>query len=330
MIVLFKWIIFCIIIPAWGWSCLALFYSGSGPEWMKILLACLFALLLPSAFLLTHSFKKGVALCLVVFGSLLIWWQTLEPTNNKDWAADVAMISYGEILGDRLVMHNVRDFRYTGDGEIIKEQWERRKYDLKMLQGLDLFLSYWSSDHIAHTILSWDFGDNNHLAISIETRKDKTQNYSAIQGFFKQFELSYVAADEEDIIGLRTNFRKERVYAYRLNVSKQYSRDLLDSYIAKMNELINQPQFYNALTQNCTTTIRLHNKAIGPENLPPLDWRIIASGHVDELLYEHEVLKKNIPFAELKQKSRIDLRMQLKGEEQFSKYLRSDLPKLSD
>ncbi|MCK5515886.1 MAG: DUF4105 domain-containing protein, partial [Desulfobulbaceae bacterium] len=252
---------------------------------------------------------------------------TLEPTNNKEWASDVARISHGEIRGDTLVMHNVRNFSYEKEGKILEERWETREYDLNALQGLDLFLSYWASDHIAHTILSWDFGDSGHLAISIETRKDKTQNYSAIKGFFKQFELSYVAADENDLIGLRTNFRKERVYVYRLITSTQHPRALLESYLTKMNKLVDDPQFYNALTQNCTTTIRLHNKAIDPKGVPSMDWRIIASGHVDELLYERELLVRSIPFAELKQKSRIDLLMQRKGEKQFSKILRPDIHK---
>jgi len=327
MLLLFKGIIIFLLIPTWGWGCLALFFSGPEPGWLKTLLACLFALLLPGAFLFSRSFSRGLTLYLVIFGALLIWWQTLDPTNNKDWATDVSRISHGEILGDRLTMHNVRNFRYTGNGAILEELWETREYDLDTLQGLELFLSYWGSNHIAHTILSWNFGDNHHLAISIETRKDKTQDYSAIKGFFKQFELSYVAADEKDLIGLRTNFRKERVYIYSLNVSKQRSRALLESYLGEMNKLVNEPRFYDALKQNCTTTIRLHNRMIDPDNLPPMDWRIIASGHIDELLYEHGVLDLDLPFAELKQKSRIDHRMQLKGEEQFSRILRFGLPK---
>jgi hypothetical protein len=326
-LLLFKGIIFSILVLVWGWGCLALFFSGPDPIWLKTSLTCFFALLLPGTFLFSRSFSRPFTLCLVFLGTLLLWWQTLEPTNNKEWASDVARISHGEIRGDTLVMHNVRNFRYEKDGKILEERWETREYDLNTLQGLDLFLSYWGSEHIAHTILSWDFGDGGHLAISIETRKDKTQNYSAIKGFFKQFELSYVAADEKDLIGLRTNFRKERVYGYRLITSTQRPRALLESYLTEMNKLVDNPQFYNALTQNCTTTIQLHNKAIDPKGVPSFDWRIIASGHVDELLYERALLVQSIPFTELKQKSRIDLLMQLKGKDQFSRILRSDLPK---
>jgi hypothetical protein len=170
--------------------------------------------------------------------------------------------------------------------------------------------------------MSWDFGVDGHLAVSIETRKDKTQKYSAVKGFFKQFEIAYVAADERDIIRLRTNYRKERVYVYRLLVDNQQVLALLKDYLKKMNSLYDKPEFYNALTHNCTTTIQLHANAINPGAPPPLDWRIIATGHVDEMLYDHGEIITTLPFAELRRTSRVDLKMQKEGNENFSKKIR--------
>ena len=333
---MFKGVILLLLMMAWAWGCLALFFSGpdlsllvSGidPEWLKLMLVCLFAFSLPVILIMSRSFTGGVFLSLCIFGALLFWWQSLEPTNNKDWAADVARISHGEIQGNTLTMHNVRNFRYS-DEKISDERWETRTYDLTNLQGLDLFLSYWDSDHIAHTILSWNFGTDQHLAISIETRKDKTQEYSAIKGFFKQFGLSYVAADEKDIIMLRTNYRKEKVYIYPLNVSKEKARALLEDYLAEMNLLVNKPQFYNALTRNCTTTIHLHTNAIAPPDAPPVpsDWRLIASGHLDELLYEKGIVAQHLPFTELRKKSRVDQRMRNYDKDHFSRILRFNIP----
>ena len=42
------------------------------------------------------------------------------------------------------------------------------------------------------------------------------QAYSALAGLYRQFELYYVVGDERDIVRLRTNFRLEDVYLYRL------------------------------------------------------------------------------------------------------------------
>lgn len=318
-----------ILILAWLWGATALWLAGPGPHWVQILIALAFGSFLPAAFLFTDSFAKGCTLSLFLFALLLLWWQTLTPTNEKDWALDVARISHGEIQGNTLTMYNVRNFDYKSE-TLFYQHWETRNYNLKNLQGMDIFLSYWASDHIAHTILSWDFGEDGHLPISIETRKDLTQEYSSIKGFFKQFEICYITADEKDIIRLRTNFRKERVYLYRLQVSQQAARALLEDYLAKMNSLVDEPDFYNALSHNCTTTIQIHANAIRADRPPPLDWRLIASGHVDELLYDRGVISSKLPLAQLRKMSRIDLIMQKEGKDDFSNIMRQHIEKAQD
>lgn len=315
------------LLLTWVWGSMAIFYAFTGAEWLKDLLLTLFVISLPIAFIFTRSFAKGSSICCCVLIPLFIWWQTLQPTNNKNWAADVAKISHGEITNNILTLHNVRNFRYSAEDIITDEQWETRKYDLSKLTGLDLYLSYWASEHIAHTLLSWTFKDQEPLAISIETRKDITQEFSATKGFFKQFELSYVAADERDIIRLRTNYRNERVYLYPLKVRVDTARALLLGYLSEMNHLVNEPEFYNALTKNCTTTIRIQTNAISDGPIPPLDWRVIASGHLDEYLFEKGLFKSKIPFEELRPKSRIDIQMQALGEDSFSENVRNLVPK---
>lgn len=330
----FKSGVFLLLLLFWLWGATAIFLSSPGPEWVKIIAACFFATLLPGIFLFTRSFIKGLTLCLMVLVVLITWWQyLLHPVNSKTWAVDVARIAQSSIQGNTLTMQNIRNFRYVADTFFdekweTKELWETREYNLENVQGLDLFLSYWCSEHLAHVILSWDFGQDNHLAISIEPRRMKNQPYSIVKGLFKQYELAYVAADERDIIRLRTNYRKEQVYAYHLKVTKQQARTLLEEYMAEMNKLVNKAAFYNAFIHNCVPTIALHTNAIEPGNQFPIDWRIIASGHVDEYLYEKGLLSTKLPFATLKEQSRIDERMQLHGEDYFSTILRYDLPKL--
>ena len=318
----FKTGIFLFLVLGWSWGGAAIFLNCSEPGWLKILCVTSFVALLPGVFFFCRSFFKAVLACLVFFMVLLFWWNSLQPSNNKDWALDVAKISHGEIIGDRLTMHNVRDFRYT-DEDTFQEHWQTREYDLKKLQGLDIFLSYWASDDIAHLITSWDFGDDGHMAVSIETRKDKTQKYSAVKGFLKQYELSYVAADERDIVGLRTNFRKERVYFYRLVTPKGLPRALLEEYLLEMNRLVTTPEFYNAFSRNCATTANRHVETITKDGRFFPDWRLILSGHLDELLYEEGSLQNyTLSLAKLRQKSRIDLQMQKYDGDNFSKRLR--------
>lgn len=319
---LMRGLILVVLVLVWIWGGMALYFSGPGSSLVNMLIVGSFGALLPVTFSLSRSFSRALFFCCLYLVVLFAWWNNLVPIYDKDWAADVARISHGEVIGTKLVMHNVRDFRYT-DESTFKEHWETREYDLNNLQGLDLFLSYWDSDHIAHIILSWDFGDHDHLAISIETRKDKTQEYSALKGFFKQFELSYIAADEQDIIKLRTNYRKERVYLYRLRTSAETARALLEDYLKEMNRLVEEPAFYNALTRNCATSVHLHVEAIHPDRSVPLDWRLILSGHLDELMYRNQVIEEiTLPFEEVRKRSRVDVRMQKQPDGNFSRVMR--------
>jgi len=310
-----------LLLPVWLWVALAIAISGPLQAWPNYLLAALFALLLPGRLYFQGCNLKTFILFFSLLALFFFWWQTLEPYGDKEWAPDVARVSYGDIEENKLTMHYVRNFIYRAEDDFT-ENWESTTYNMDNLKGLDMFLSYWASEHIAHVVLSWDFGPDGHLAISIETRKDKYQEYSALKGFFKQFEISYVAATEEDIIKLRTHYRKERVYLYRLLAKKDRIRALLETYLKEMKRLTTEPTFYNALTRNCTTSIQLHANASRPDDPLPLDWRLLASGHLDEFLYMHKAVATELPFAELRKRSRIAPESVLPGREIFSDQIR--------
>ena len=174
----------------------------------------------------------------------------------------------------------MRNFKYRSESDY-EQRWETRSSDLDRIRAVDLFLSFWGPTHIAHTIVSWKFDDGQPLAISIETRKEKGESYSALRGFFHQYELYYAVADERDLIGLRTNYRGEQVFLYRMQLPRR-RRALLVDYLDEINRLADHPRWSKALTQNCTTTIREHALQAGAEGR--LDWRLLANGHVDQLL----------------------------------------------
>lgn len=310
-----------IILLIWIWGSLALYIAGPEPSWWRYILFILFAVSLPLTVVLDILFWQKLLLLSFVLIVHFSWWIPMKATNDKDWAPEVARIPYSVIENDTLVLHNVRNFSYMSRDEFT-EHWETRRYPLAQLQTLDIFFSYWKSPHIAHIIMSWGFADGQFLAISIETRKDRTQGYSELKGFFKQFTLAYVAADEKDLIRLRTNYRKEQVYGYRIkNIPPQYRRYLLESYLTHMNKLVDEPEFYHALLQNCTSGVSRHYKTFMP-NSSWFDWRLIANGHMDKLLYELGIIETTIPFEELRAVSRVDLRMQALDDDDFSNKLR--------
>ena len=259
-----------------------------------------------------------------LLAALVGWWLSISPSNERDWLPEVAYAPTVQFDGDRVTIRNVRNFHYRSETDY-DARWDERSYDLSKLRGMDMFLSYWGSPHIAHTIASWEFEDGQHLAISIETRKEQGESYSAVIGFFRQFELYYVVADEQDLVRLRTDHRGEDVYLYRLRMSTDQAREVLVDYLEVANRLAEEPEWYNALTHNCTTTIRLHMQHVGIRN--PLRWQLLANGHIDELGYARGQIDTSLPFEELRERSTItSVARALEPDEDYSEGIRRGLP----
>jgi hypothetical protein len=306
------------------WGALALWLDG--PD-SKILAGTMAVGLVPVSVLLVALVRpvlRGLIAALVPIVAVAVWWGSIPPSNTRDWSPDVAHTPRAAFEGSRVTIQNVRNFKYRSESDY-DQRWERRSYDLDRIRGVDLFLSFWGSPHIAHTIVSWEFDDGQHLAISIETRKEQGESYSALRGFFHQYELYYVVADERDLISLRTNYRGEQVYLYRIRVPPSQARALLVDYLNEVNRLADHPRWYNALIQNCTTTIREHALKAGGEGRS--DWRLLANGHVDQLLYERRQISTDLPLASLRAQSNITEKAKLADDSlDFSSRIRQGLP----
>jgi Domain of unknown function (DUF4105) len=285
-----------------AWATLALWLDGPQSRTLAGMLVVGLVLAIVLSLALIRPLLRGLAVSLLPIVAVALWWSSIPPSNARDWTPDVARTARATFDGSHVTIHNVRNFNYRSENDY-DQRWETRTYDLDRIQGVDLFISFWGPTEIAHTIVSWAFDDGQHLAISIETRKEKGESYSALRGFFRQYELYYVVADERDLVGLRTNHRGEQVYLYRLRATPAQARALLVDYLEEVNSLAEHPEWYNALTQNCTTTIRGHTQHIGAAG--SLDWRMLANGHLDELLYERGQIDTSLLFADLKLRSNI-------------------------
>ncbi len=287
---------------ALAWATLALWLDGPQSRTLAGILVVGLVLAIVLSLALIRPLLRGLAVSLLPIVAVALWWRSIPPSNSRDWTPDVARTARATFDGNHVTIQNVRNFNYRSENDY-DQRWETRTYDIDRIQGVDLFLSFWGPTEIAHTIVSWDFDDGQHLAISIETRKEKGESYSALRGFSRQYELYYVVADERDLVGLRTNYRGEQVYLYRIRVPPAQARALLVDYLDEVNSLADHPEWYNALTQNCTTTIRGHTQHIGAAG--SFDWRLLANGHLDELLYERGQINNSLPFADLKLRSNI-------------------------
>jgi len=256
--------------------------------------------------------------------ALLVWWHGIAPSNGRLWASDVDRVSYGQIQGSVVTLHNVRDFVWRSETDF-DERWQTRQYDLDRLVSVDMFLSYWMGPAIAHTLVSFGFDDGRHVSFSVEIRKERHEEFSAIGGFFKQFEMALIAAEESDIIRTRTNARGEDVYLYSVALPKPAMQALFLSYVQQGNELRDSPRFYNTLTANCTTIVYDMMSHI-VEGLP-WDWRILASGYLPEYVFAQGALAPGHTLDELRRLGHVNERAlaQQDGED-FSLLIRRGVP----
>jgi Domain of unknown function (DUF4105) len=313
-----------LVLAGVAWAILALWFDG--PDSRLLAGTLCVAVGLTSVLLATRvrPFLRGLLAAILPIALVALWWASLTPSNFRNWAPDVARTAQASFHGSIVTIRNVRNFKYHSETDY-DQRWETRVYDLDRIRGVDLFLSFWGPTQIAHTIVSWDFGDGQYLAISIETRKQRGQSYSAVRGFFRQFELYYVVADERDLVGLRTNYRGEQVYLYQIRAPAAQARALLIDYLNEVNHLAVHPEWYNALTQNCTTSIRRHALHVGAGG--PLDWRLLANGHLDQLLYERGQIDTHVLPAELRASSNITARAKAADDSpDFSVRIRQGLP----
>jgi len=313
---------FLFVLTLWSVGCL--WVDGPESQLWAGALASAFVVAVLTLLVLARPVWRLWAGFLILFVLVQAWWLGIEPSNDREWLTDVARVPVVTFDGDLVTVENVRNFHYRSETDF-DEIWDTRTYDLSQLRGIDIYLSYWGSPMIAHTIMSWEFKDGQHLAVSIETRKEVGEEYSAVLGFFRQYELYYVVADERDIIGLRTNHRGEEVYLYRLKTPLPRARALLVDYLETLNRLTSAPRWYNALMHNCTTVIHQHTQHVAAQR--PFDWRIIVNGYIDELGYERGTIDTSLPFDELRRTSNITERAKAAGNTpDFSRLIREGLP----
>ena len=261
---------------------------------------------------------------LVLLAVLLGWWFRLRPTHDRPWADDVLFLATGRVTGSRLTLDHVRCFEWRTRDEA-RVRWEARHYDLGGLDSVDMIVSSWGRPAIAHVMVSFGFGGEDFVAFSVEVRRQKGERFSEIGGFFRQYELAIVAADERDAVRLRSNLRGEEVRLYRIAMSRSAMRSLLVAYVKEANRLAKAPRFYNTVTANCTTLVFAMVRGIGVGL--PLDHRLLLTGKLPDYAFELGGLWPGHSLDELKRRGRIVEQAQAAdADPAFSQRIREGVP----
>jgi hypothetical protein len=322
-----MWLAALIVCPLAIWGCLALWYRAPGGRGRRVLAMAVWAVFSLATVLVLSPGRIafiGAAFAAVFCGLLLLWWRRLLPSNDRDWADDVAQMTSGSVAGNRVVLRNVRNFDWRSVSDYT-QRWETRGYDLDRLVSVDMIMSYWTVRAIAHVLISFGFDDGDQVVFSVEIRREKEQEFSAIGGFFKEFELSILAADERDMIRLRTNVRGEDDYLYRLRLPAPAKRSLFLAYVDQANGLVRAPRFYNTITVNCTTLVhQMMGHIVGTL---PLDYRLLFSGYLPGYVYQVGGLDRRYTLDELRSMGRITERARMSDRSAtFSAAIRQGVP----
>jgi hypothetical protein len=307
------------------WAALAIYYSNIPWAWLRLLLAVAFVAFSIWAIWLTRRRHMSLAFAALFLG-VLVWWLSIQPSHDREWRPVVAVMPRAIIDGDHVRITGYRNFDYRSSDDFVV-RYEEREVSLSHLTSLDFFVSYWKVGPVGHTFLSFIFDNAPPLCISIETRPEAGEVFAPIASLFKQFELIYVVGDERDIVRVRTNYREEDVYLYRMKTSPENARRLLLIYLERINELADQPEFYHLLSNSCTVNIVRYANAAGRVGRP--DFRHYLNGLIDGYLYNTGRVDTTLPFEELRRRSRINEAAHgADHAPDFSQRIRASLPTL--
>lgn len=266
------------------------------------------------------------AACLLVAGCHNVE-KRIQPSHFRDWVPEQAVLPTAEMRGSQVTLRNVRNCQYFAN-DVYLVDYDDRSFDLNAVRGVDfIVVPFAGMPALAHTMLSFQImgpdGKPDYLAVSVEVRKEKGEKYSPLQGGARQYELMYVLADERDVIQFRTNFNGEDMHLYHTTATPEAARMLLGDVLERVNQIARQPEFYDTLTNNCTTNIVRHINRIRPNRLIAADPRLLLSGYADELAYDEGLIERHGTFLETKQQAYINpLAHRYAGREDFSELIR--------
>lgn len=248
---------------------------------------------------------------------------TIQPSNQRDWTPDNARTAWAEFRGDSVYVHNVRNADYTSPQQYTV-RWEDRAYDLRDVRTAWYLVEPFGKDWRgpAHTLASFGFADGRYLAVSVEIRKERGESFSPWKGLMRQYEITYVVADERDVIRLRTNFRRDSVYLYPIRTTQPRVRAMLADMLHRATDLRDRPEFYNTLTSTCTTNLARHVNRVAPHRVP-VSWKVMFPGYSDRLAYDLGLIDTNLPFEAARERYHVNARALRYGDSpDFSRLIR--------
>lgn len=318
-------VVFVLFALGFAWLVPAVILTGLGPQgpaWWRYGIAVLLA----SAVGLSWrrgSWKRALGVLAVLCAFVFAWsLMRVRPSLTRDWAPDLVRTARADIQGSRITFHDLRDFRYrsTTDWD---EAWFSASYDTRELVRAWFIVEPFSGfEGAAHTMVSFEFSGDRFLVFSVEIRRERGETFSAVGGLFRQFELTYVVGDERDLVQLRSNYRRDDVYLHPIRASKERTTAFFLDMVQRMNALQQQPEFYNSLTNNCTTNLVRHLDKVSATHVP-YDRRTLLPAYSDELAFDLGLIDTQVDLIQTRERHRINsFALAAQGHDDFSLIIR--------
>lgn len=246
----------------------------------------------------------------------------IPPSNDREWSPDQRVLPRAEFDGSRVTIRNIRNIEYRSTADFTVRHYDRT-FDLAALESVWFLVEPFEGlQGPAHTLVSFGFGGNEFVAISVEIRKEIGESFSPLLGVLKRYELMYVVADERDVIKLRSNYRRDTVYLYPVRTTLERQRRMFVEMLERANSLADRPEFYNTLTNTCTTNIVRHVNTIAPRRVP-LSYKVLLPAYADELAHSLGLIDSDLPLPEARRRFRINERAERFADDpEFSRRIR--------
>jgi hypothetical protein len=249
-------------------------------------------------------YKRRWTLLMLVPVCVALYLAIQTPSNEGPWREDHERSAFAELSGRSLTVHNIRNFRYEDGQKITSREYLSKTWQLDDIEHTWFGLSHFGPFGLAHSFISIEFRDGEHLALSIEARLRPGQIYNPIAGLFRLYPKIYIAATEQDIIGVRSHQRGETVLLYPVDETPEASAEYFLALLNDANALQDEPEFYNTVLDNCLTNLLKY--AADFAEISVTDFRVLLPGHTDRLTYAFGITPADIPFESARQLARID------------------------
>jgi len=255
------------------------------------------------------AYLSAIGIIIIILIIIIFFrYFNLKPSNDRVWVVDNKELAFVEFEGEEVIIKNIRDFNWRSTRDY-DEKWINRKFDMTKVSKIWFILEYFDPKkrQMAHTIMSFEFEDGTRITCSIEVRREVGEKYHPIKGLFRKYELIYVWATERDSIGVRGRCRKNSVTHLfeAIVLGEGNERNLLESYLKRTNKLYEKPEWYNTITNTCTTNIVRHVNEVYPGRVPKAV-AIFLPGLSPKLLHKNNLVKIDKNLEESLENSIID------------------------